>query len=125
MFNKKLVLGIMSVISLNNFIAFVKFSMWGKLFNEFYVNDTIIKLFNNDKEIDNCCLRLLRSHLSPAGELVQNRIAKIEHTKNKISFNIYQVVRSSDNQIDFVEHYITSIWKENKVLQHIHIINKH
>ena len=115
----------MSKISFNNFMMFVKFSMWGKLFREFYLKKTIITVTEDTEEVQDCCLKSLQKLLNPMGEVLQNHIDKIEHTKNKLSFNIYQVIRSSDNQIDFIEHCITSVWRNNKVLQHTHRINKH
>lgn len=111
----------MSRKSLYNFMQYLYSRQWSKLFQLYFDEETQIKF------IENGCLRpfvgidVIQKKINGAKEILQYNIESLKVTHKAVSFKI-MLVTKDNHLLDFVEHDIKSIWKDNKIIHHQHKI---
>lgn len=113
----------MSQNNVQLFLMCLKLGRWEELLKMFYTQSTEIS-FKREMDDSDSFIRLLNS-MQPDAEIRQNNIVDLEVTANRLSFKVFMVIKNFDNQIDMVEHRITSRWQNNKVREHQHQIISH
>ncbi len=93
-----------------------------EMISQYFTSKTVVEITrSNSRKKEHKTLVPFCKYLERV-TVLQYKLENIKAEKETLNFQIFMVTRDQRGSIDLTEHKITSFWKNNKIIKHIHTI---